>query len=533
MKRIYGSILTLATLSGCVTTENNGGSFMAARHAEQNPANRDTIGRGAYTAQSIPGVQGPWGAPVPVAGPYKATPISGEAAAKAMIASSVPLSMVQQTGFKPGMLPASQNPVQQAMAGMPAGAMLPGGMIAPPGIPAMPGMPGGMPRNPTMAGNNNSGLMLVNHGMPMGAHGGLLGGPPSTMPGAVNAMGALTGGGAPTAPIPVQRTEVRFIEPAGMKISWFAPGSDGKPGFNSQYLESPGRYNFLQAAIYRLKLSEIPNRPGVELYPTLEVVPSTGKTNTFLAHSSVPVSFTEEDFQQVAAGNFVVKVVYLPDPQFQDLATAGGLDEVVSSRLEPGVDPIAEAQRRGSILLIVRLGNIDLEAPNTPAMDAPPGGGLRGPVPPHSMMQGGPGMGRMVPYGISGPSMPGQQGMQMIPNMQMIPGAPGAMPGQQGMQMMPPGAPVTLPNLPATAPKTLPTPTGVPSTSIKEIPGASKVQGSDEETTIIIKKESIPQTNSIPPTGLEVVPGNNGITTKIPEIKSGVPQSVIPPFINK
>jgi hypothetical protein len=99
--------------------------------------------------------------------------------------------------------------------------------------------------------------------------------------------------------------------------------------------------------------------------------------------------------------------------------------------------------------------------------------------------------------------------------------------------MMPPGAPVTLPNLPATAPKTLPTPTGVPSTSIKEIPGASKVQGSDEETTIIIKKESIPQTNSIPPTGLEVVPGNNGITTKIPEIKSGVPQSVIPPFINK
>ena len=521
MKRIYGSILTLATLSGCVTTENSGGSFMAQRRTEQNPASQDSIGRGAYTAQSIPGVQGPWGAPVAVTGPYKATPISGEAAAKAMIANSVPLSMVQQASFKPGRLPASQNPMQQAMSGMPAGAMMPGGMLSPPGMPAMPGMPGGMPGMPgAMPGGNSSGMTLANLGMPMGgAPSGMLGGPPTGMPGAVNAMGALTGGGAPSAPIPVQRTEVRFIEPAGMKISWFAPGSDGRPGFNSQYLESPGRYNFLQAAIYRLKLSEVPNRPGVELYPTLEVVPSTGKTNTFLAHSSVPVSFTEEDFQQVAAGNFVVKVVYLPDPQFQDLATAGGLDEVVSSRLEPGVDPIAEAQRRGSILLIVRLGNIDLEAPNTPAMDAPPGGGMRMPVPPQGM-QGGAGMGRMVPYGISGPGpMPGQQnqqGMQRMPNMQMMPGAP-----------------LNLPSVPSIEPKTLPSPTSLPSTSIKELPGVINGLGNDEETTIILKKETLPSTGTLPPTGLEIVPGNNGITTKVPEIKSGVPQSIIPPFVNK
>ena len=47
----------------------------------------------------------------------------------------------------------------------------------------------------------------------------------------------------------------------------------------------------------------------------------------------------------MVAGNYVVKVVYLPYPQFQDLATAGP-DEVVSTRLEPGVDPIAEAVRR-------------------------------------------------------------------------------------------------------------------------------------------------------------------------------------------
>src|SRR4029079_5053230 len=131
------------------------------------------------------------------------------------------------------------------------------------------------------------------------------------------AVGAMTGGGPP--PFGVFRSEIRFVGPAGMKISWYAPRADGRVGFASQYLEAPARYNFLQASIYRLKLSDIPHRPGVELYPTLEVVPSTMKTATFLAHCAVPISFTEEDFDQVTPGNFVVKVIYLPDPQFQDL----------------------------------------------------------------------------------------------------------------------------------------------------------------------------------------------------------------------
>jgi hypothetical protein len=163
----------------------------------------------------------------------------------------------------------------------------------------------------------------------------------------------------------VQRTAVRFVGPAGMKIAWAAPRADGKHRFTEKPLEAPARYHFPQASIYRLRLSDIPSRPGLTLYPTLEVVPANTKSRTFLAHSAVPVRFTEEDFEQVAAGNFVVKVIYLPDPPFQERAGSGP-EEVSSARLEPGVDPIREAQRRGSILLVVRLGNIDLEAPSTP-----------------------------------------------------------------------------------------------------------------------------------------------------------------------
>ena len=111
----------------------------------------------------------------------------------------------------------------------------------------------------------------------------------------------------------------------------------------------PGRYNFPQGAIYRLKLTNIPGRPGVELYPTLEVGPALPRTEAFLAHNAIPVQFTEEDFDQVLSGNFVTKVIYLPDPEFQELALAG-VETLVSTRLDPGVDPIVEADRRGAIL---------------------------------------------------------------------------------------------------------------------------------------------------------------------------------------
>ena len=120
-------------------------------------------------------------------------------------------------------------------------------------------------------------------------------------------------------------------------------------------LTVPARYNFTQGYIYRLKLTDIAGRPGLQLYPTIEVAPSTPATDAYLTHNPIPAIFTEEDFDQVVAGNFVTKVIYLPDPKYQELAVSG-VETLVSTRLEPGVDPIVEADRRGTILMIVRGG---------------------------------------------------------------------------------------------------------------------------------------------------------------------------------
>jgi hypothetical protein len=169
--------------------------------------------------------------------------------------------------------------------------------------------------------------------------------------------------------------QVKFDRPAGMQVQWDVT-EVGK--YDSTPLVVPGRQNFAQGGIFRLKLTSIEGREGVELYPTMEVGPVTSRTAAYLAHSAIPIQFTEEDFDQVAAGNFVTKVIYVPDPAFQELAFAG-IDTLVSTRLDPGVDPIVEADRRGSILAVVRMGNKDMEVPGSDmgtGMDASiPGGG--------------------------------------------------------------------------------------------------------------------------------------------------------------
>ncbi|MCS7023087.1 MAG: hypothetical protein NZ703_10935 [Gemmataceae bacterium] len=204
-------------------------------------------------------------------------------------------------------------------------------------------------------------------------HKGILPAPGMGPPGAVAAVGALVPGMTPPGwmgmpPAAMGRTSIKFTGPTGMTITWQL--ADGR--FSEQGLKAPAAYNFLQGQVYRLRLTNLgPEFVGDIFYPTLEVAPANPKTMTFLAHASVPVTFTAEDFQQAKTGNLVVKVIYLPDRENQEFAIAGA-EELVSTRLPPGADPIVEAQSRGTILCIIRLGNIDLENKYSPAMNAPP-----------------------------------------------------------------------------------------------------------------------------------------------------------------
>ena len=153
--------------------------------------------------------------------------------------------------------------------------------------------------------------------------------------------------------------QVMVSKPEGMQVNFDVSGSGT---FDSAPIVSPGRLNFDQPGLFRMKLTRIPGHEGVELYPTVEVAGTTPRTHAFLAHNTVPFQLTPDDLNQVMAGNFVTKAIYLPDPGYQQLAVAG-VETLVSTRLDPGLDPIVEADRRGSILAIIRIGNKDIEMP--------------------------------------------------------------------------------------------------------------------------------------------------------------------------
>ena len=248
------------------------------------------------------------------------------------------------------------------------------------------------------------------------------------------------GGGvlATGAMLPTPSTvQVTFGRPEGMQVRYDQTGGGL---FDSEPMIVPARQNFPQGGLYRVKLTNIPGREGVELYPTIELAYGNPRTGAYLAHNSIPIQFTEEDFDQVATGNFVTKVLYLPDPDFQGPALAG-IDTLVSTRLDPGIDPIVEADRRGSILAIIRLGDKDIEMPGT--------AGLAGPV-----AMGPPIPGLPAPFapamteGCGGPCGPcGSDCNDCNPVPTQLPGmVAGVTAPQYGMPMS--GTPIGLPGPP-------------------------------------------------------------------------------------
>jgi hypothetical protein len=256
-----------------------------------------------------------------------------------------------------------------------------------------------------------------------------------------------------------QKTQIRFIGQKGMTVGWLIPG-----GWAENQVFSPGRYNFSQGATYRLKLSKIPGREDLTLYPTLQVYPSDPTTDHYVAHNTVPLELNDDDIEQVESNNFVTKVIYLPDPKFQDQAIAG-LDTLVSTRLDPGVDPVAEADRRGSIMAVLRMGNMDLEMPQ--AM-----GGQGGDQPKPAKPEGNEGVfipGQINPVGyfqsVRADGAAGQHAPPMpIAGMSSgMPGIPGAViVADRGYPGMPTMSPISGMNMPQYGMPMTSTPIGLP-----------------------------------------------------------------------
>jgi hypothetical protein len=107
--------------------------------------------------------------------------------------------------------------------------------------------------------------------------------------------------------------------------------------------------------VYRLRVTNIPNQEGVEVYPTIELIdrlyPPIGQEFKF----PIPIELTQEELEMAASGKFVTRVVYLEDPDTA-MPVARESDEQAYFEVQRGDDPLAVADSLGRPMAIVRMG---------------------------------------------------------------------------------------------------------------------------------------------------------------------------------
>ncbi len=146
---------------------------------------------------------------------------------------------------------------------------------------------------------------------------------------------------------------VRVELPSKGRVTWFI-------GSREEAKET-AQVRLAVSQSYRLRLSEMPEFPGIELFPSIEVIdrlhPPSGQSDAF----PLPIAFSIEEIEAAVEGRMVTKVVYLEQPQLAlpfEL-TSDTAVRTVNARL----NLIEEADKAGRPLALIRLGG-RLPAPN-------------------------------------------------------------------------------------------------------------------------------------------------------------------------
>jgi hypothetical protein len=110
------------------------------------------------------------------------------------------------------------------------------------------------------------------------------------------------------------------------------------------------------APVYRFRVTEIPNNPGVEIFPTVEVVDRTYPPPGLAQRFPIPIDLTLDELELAARGSFVTRVIYIENPYtaLPIAQPANGNQPWIEAR--PGGDPLVEADELGRPVAILRMG---------------------------------------------------------------------------------------------------------------------------------------------------------------------------------
>lgn len=155
----------------------------------------------------------------------------------------------------------------------------------------------------------------------------------------------------PPAQGPAPLLFVRFPGPEGMHVTFY----QGRT--LPRRLTAPVTVGLRPGYVYRIKLSDIPGRNGMELFPTLEArgtlqLPPAMKPADYPA----PFVLTDVDVDRIVASSMLSKVVYLEDPDKAVPSTTRPGEPPAEMDLAPSHDLLNEAKELGRPMLIWRVG---------------------------------------------------------------------------------------------------------------------------------------------------------------------------------
>jgi uncharacterized repeat protein (TIGR01451 family) len=163
-------------------------------------------------------------------------------------------------------------------------------------------------------------------------------------PGAIGSQQLRRGG-----PLPGYFQPVEVKGPPGALISTAENGGFQPPA------KLPSEFGMLIGAVYRFRITGIPEYEGLEVYPTVEVIdriyPPIGYERKF----PITIELTQDELEMALDGKFVTRVIYLEEP---DTAVPVGEDPIHQSFFEIGIheNPLEVADRLGRPAAILRMG---------------------------------------------------------------------------------------------------------------------------------------------------------------------------------
>ena len=163
-------------------------------------------------------------------------------------------------------------------------------------------------------------------------------------PGAIGSQQLQRGG-----PLPGFFQQVEIKAPPGALIS-LAVDHHFEP-----LQSAPRKVGCLIGAVYRLRVTNIRQAEGVEVFPTIEIIDRLYAPADQQRRFAIPIDITEEDLKLANDGKFVTRVIYLEDTR-QALPARDNPQSQTWFEAAPGQDPLAVADGLGRPVAILRLG---------------------------------------------------------------------------------------------------------------------------------------------------------------------------------